>query len=1021
MNTNASLDSHPAEDRRATADSAGHASLHPVVALVPAKDRADSIGATVVALAAVSSIDRLIVIDDGSDDATSETALDAAQRFGDRVTVLRLGRNRGKGGAVQAGIDASPDASTYLLIDADLGDTAGIADALLAPLRAGSADMVIGVPTVAAGARGGFGRVKQLAGRGIASASGFVATAPLSGQRAIRAELLRGLALADRFGLETALTIDAVRAGARVVEVPVSFEHRHTGRRVGGFLHRGRQGLDIIRALWSRRTTATWRVALMVAAAVMFLAVALVRSGGFEPTSVAATSTANKVVVFGFPRLSLDDLGTGNTPTVDRLISEGAVAATSVRTLAGRPSTVESYASLGAGGRVRSADAAADAFGADDPVGLLRAAEVAELRTGLPSTGAVVVTGLAETIARNERRFLPTLPAALGETLRILGRSTAVVGSSDTGLVDRDPDAGRQRPAAIALVDLSGSVTNGTVTGLLRADATKPFGVVVDEPAFVEATRSAMAASDVTVIDPGEMDRTFAFKGFTTEDRFEALRIAALRRTDALLQKVHDSLPPDTLFIVAGMRPPTGRWELTPTVLWGDGVVRGYAHSTSTKRLGLITLTDLSPTILRALGTDPADEPTSADMIGHPLRFHPTNGPASIERLRDMNDLAGYRERIYLPLTKGYVIFQVIVYLLTMLLFSSRGSVGSMRTVLSWIVLGVAAWPLTTFVFRMIPSAWVLGAFGAPVMIALDLTIVWLARRARRHPLSPLSWILFATVAINVIDLCSGAALQQSSILGYSPHTAARFTGIGNAAFAALASTCVLWSAIHVHYAPRRREALIGAGLVCAVVLVADGAPFLGSDVGGILTLVPVFGLLLYVMSGRALRAKSVIVAGIATAVALGIAAGLDYLRPADSRTHLGRLVAAMLGDDEGSSTFMTTVSRKIATNIRVFTGSFWTWIVPIIAIVLLFFLVVQRGWERDIARGTALRAGVVAALLCGLLGFAVNDSGTVVTALVFVYLGPFVTLLALQRDDEPRIVTSQADARVLPHRPATP
>ncbi len=981
-------------------------SLHPVVALVPAKDRADSIAATVRALAALSEIDRIVVIDDGSADDTSLVAVEAANDD-PRFTVLRLGVNRGKGGAVSAGIAASPEASTYLLIDADLGDTAGIAEALLSPLEHDEADLVIGVPTVAAGARGGFGRIKELAGTGIRRAAGFEATAPLSGQRAVRAGLLRSLTLADRFGMETAMTIDAVRAGARVVEVAVDFDHRHTGRSLAGFAHRGRQGLDIIRALWSRRTTPAMRVGLMVVTTVAFLAVALLRSGGFEPSSVPAGTTVKKVVVFGFARLSLDDLGSGDTPTLDRLVREGAVAATSVRTLSSRPSTVESYASLGAGGRVRAADAAADAYGSSDAVGLLTAAEVAELRTGRPSAGAVVVAGLAETIAKNEGRYLPTLPAALGETLRLAGKSTAVVGSSDTGLVDRDPDAALQRPTAVALADLGGSVTHGTVTGLLRPDVTKPFGVTVDERVFLDAFARAVDESDVTVVDPGEMDRAFAFKGFTTEDRFEELRVDALRRTDALVAKVVGALPPDVLLIVAGMRPPTGTWELTPTVLWGAGVVPGYAHSPSTKRLGLITLTDLSPTILSALGIDPVGQPTSVDMIGHPLRFHATDRPASIERLRDMNDLAGYRERIYLPLTKGYVIFQVIVYLLTMLLFSSRGSVGPMRRVLSWIVLGIAAWPLTTFVFRMLPNAWLLGPFGALVMIALDLAIVALARRARRHPLSPLSWILFATVAINVIDLSSGAALQQSSILGYSPHTAARFTGIGNAAFAALASTSVLWSAIHVQYAPRTREALFGAGLVCGVVLVVDGAPFLGSDVGGILTLVPVFGLLLYVMSGRALRAKPVIFAGVATLTALAAAAGLDYQRPADSRTHLGRLVAAMLGDEPGSSTFMTTVSRKIATNIRVFTGSFWTWIVPIIAIVLLFFLVVQRGWERDIPRGTALRAGVVAALLCGLLGFAANDSGTVVTALVFVYLGPFVTLLALQRDDDARVITS--------------
>ena len=979
-----------------------------IVAIVPAKNRADSIDETVASLVGLEEIDRVVVVDDGSTDDTAEAALRSAAvaRTG-RVVVVQVPRNEGKGAAIAHGMKFSPDATVYLLIDADLGRTATVAHALLAPIKAGTADLVIGLPVVAAGARGGFGRVKRLAASGIAGASGYVAEAPLSGQRAVRAELLRRLVLADRFGLETAMTIDAVRSGARVLEVPVDFDHRHTGRSLSGFVHRGRQGLDIVRALWSRRTTSSVRIALMIVAATLFLAVSLVRSGGFEPSSVGASATAKKVVVFGIPRVALDDLQIGNTPSLDRLIATGAIAATSVRTVSGRPSSVESYASLGAGGRVRAGEPAADAYASSDKVGLLTAAQVAELRSGLLSRGSVIVTGLAETIAVNQRKFLPTLPGALGETLRVTGKTTAVVGTSDTGITTLDPDAGLQRPAAIALADLSGSVTHGTVTGLLVQDATKPFGVTIDRSRFVSASVKAIATSDVTVLDPGEMDRAFAFKSAITEDRFEALRVGALQRTDALVGDIVNSLPPDTLLIVAGLRPPTNRWALTPTILWGAGVQRGYLHSPSTKRLALVTVTDLAPTILSSLGIDPLAYVSSADMIGHPLRFHPTEGNAvSMERLRNMDSLAGYRERMYLPLTKGYVIFQVIIYLLTMLLFSSRGSVGSMRIVLTWIVLLIAAWPLSTFVFRMVPKAWVLGPFGAPVMIAIDLVLAAVARRARRHRLSPLSWILFATLAVNVVDICSGAALQQSSILGYSPHTAARFTGIGNAAFAALASTTVLWSCIHVHFAPRRREALIGAGLVCAIVLVADGAPFLGSDVGGILTLVPVFGLLLFSMSGRTLRWKAVTAALGATMGAVGLAAVLDYSRPAESRTHLGRLVATMLGHGSGSSTFFTTVNRKLATNIRVFTGSFWTWIVPIIAIVLLFFLVVQRGWERDISSGTALRAGVVAALLCGLLGFAVNDSGTVVTALVFVYLGPFITLLALQRDDDPKVLT---------------
>ena len=266
-----------------------------IVAIVPAKNRADSIDETVASLVGLEEIDRVVVVDDGSTDDTAEAALrSAAVALPGRVVVVQVPRNEGKGAAIAHGMKFSPDATVYLLIDADLGRTATVAHALLAPIEAGTADLVIGLPVVAAGARGGFGRVKRLAASGIAGASGYVAEAPLSGQRAVRAELLRRLVLADRFGLETAMTIDAVRSGARVLEVPVDFDHRHTGRSLSGFVHRGRQGLDIVRALWSRRTTSSVRIALMIVAATLFLAVSLVRSGGFEPSSVGASATAKR-------------------------------------------------------------------------------------------------------------------------------------------------------------------------------------------------------------------------------------------------------------------------------------------------------------------------------------------------------------------------------------------------------------------------------------------------------------------------------------------------------------------------------------------------------------------------------------------------------------------------------------------------------------------------------------------------------------------------------------------------------
>jgi hypothetical protein len=132
-----------------------------------------------------------------------------------------------------------------LLIDADTGETAGAAAGLLPPVLARDVDMTIAV-LPGAGARGGFGLVSGMARAIIRRATGLEMVAPLSGQRAVRAEVLGSIRLAERFGVEVAMTIDAHRIGATIREVRLPFDHHHTGRTLAGFTHRARQGVDIV-------------------------------------------------------------------------------------------------------------------------------------------------------------------------------------------------------------------------------------------------------------------------------------------------------------------------------------------------------------------------------------------------------------------------------------------------------------------------------------------------------------------------------------------------------------------------------------------------------------------------------------------------------------------------------------------------------------------------------------------------------------------------------------------------------
>ncbi len=171
--------------------------------------------------------------------------------------MIRRGRSHGKGGNVTAAAEAALSElgeadATVLLCDADLGDSARELLPLVEAVEDERCDLA-----VAAFARregGGFGLALGYAHDRIEELCGFDASAPISGQRALRASLLRTLLpFAEGYGMETGMTIDAVRAGARVEEIELPLAHRATYRTLGGFLHRARQLRDFRRAVRARR------------------------------------------------------------------------------------------------------------------------------------------------------------------------------------------------------------------------------------------------------------------------------------------------------------------------------------------------------------------------------------------------------------------------------------------------------------------------------------------------------------------------------------------------------------------------------------------------------------------------------------------------------------------------------------------------------------------------------------------------------------------------------------------------
>ena len=227
-----------------------------VAVVIPAKDEAQRIRATVTAAAELPGTSLVVVVDDGSVDGTGAIARDAG------AVVTRHPRNRGKAAAMETGAEAvrlldqqeqRTEPRHLLFLDADLADSAAFAAPLTQPVINGEADMTIAAfsSTVKLG---GHGIVVGLSSSGTRRAIGWSPAQPLNGQRCLtRAAFEAARPLAAGFGVETALTIDLARQGMRITEVEVPLAHRATGTDLRSQLHRARQLADVARALATRR------------------------------------------------------------------------------------------------------------------------------------------------------------------------------------------------------------------------------------------------------------------------------------------------------------------------------------------------------------------------------------------------------------------------------------------------------------------------------------------------------------------------------------------------------------------------------------------------------------------------------------------------------------------------------------------------------------------------------------------------------------------------------------------------
>ncbi len=715
-----------------------------------------------------------------------------------------------------------------------------------------------------------------------------------------------------------------------------------------------------------------------------------------------------RVLLFSLPRIGWVDLEGADLPNLRALLEVSTVSQLSHRTVGSRTTLSDGYATVGAGNRANGVGLIGElALARDEQIEGRYAAEAFASRTGVQTEAAIFHLGIAQVRQRNNEGYYDAMAGALGSALRGAGYSTAVIANADTEETQR-------RSAALAMMDTVGVVEAGEVSpALVTPDPSAPYGARMNFAAAEQAFTTVWADREVVLVEASDLERVDLYASLALPEAWRELRRQTIAEADRLLGALLEQVDLSRhLVIVFTPASPRSGEQLGVFAMAGPGVEPGVGVSASTRREGYVTLPDIAPTILNRLGVE-----VPPSMTGTPVTWaSPTPVDEAIEEFIAANEVALFQAANAGRTTVFFIVLQLVAYAVTALMLLVPRL--RMRPIAQFLLLMVVAFSPLTFLSGLFRydqlgvGGYIAVLFAASAVLAGIAMLVgrlcarWLGTAA---PLLPPLLLVGGSWLMMAIDIFTGGRLQLSTMFGYSPIVAGRFSGFGNLAFSMIAAGAVvvvtgIWAVVRLRAdrggtAGATRQVGFTIPLILGIVLllltiVIDGHPSFGSDVGGVLATVPGFAVVVLLLGGWRVNIRRLLLVGAATVAAIGTFAVIDLNQPAEERTHLGRLVERM--SDPGA--VATVIDRKIHANLGLLTRSLWTWMVPIAA-VLLIVMISRR--TRALQQLRKQIPGLDALLWGGgglaFLGFALNDSGIAVPAMMSTIVVPYLGYLALR------------------------
>jgi hypothetical protein len=572
------------------------------------------------------------------------------------------------------------------------------------------------------------------------------------------------------------------------------------------------------------------------------------------------------------------------------------------------------------------------------------------------------------------------LAGALGETLERNGLEATSIGDA---IDDRHADA----PAGLAVMDADGTVAvvpGARVRALelsattSRRDPNAPGGWRTDPDRLRAALQEALAWASVVVVDSGDTWR--ADRAYTRAPETRARWVGgALAQADRFASDVLTTLGSNDMLVVASLVPPLDR--VRGGVHLGAVAFssrRGLPSSGTTRRDGVLSLTDLAPTVLSALAIAAPDA-----MEGRPARFVPASDPARVVSDLDHDVVRALATRR--PLTRLWLIAAAVFAIAAFVTIASgRGRARAdaripigWRNTIAWGLAASAAAPAAMLIAPALTNGGTAAVGWWTLGLSLGISLV--ARAAFGHDRSVVA-VAGLTSVVVVADLLAGSPLASRSALGFQIAGGGRFYGIDEGLLGVLLAAPLVVAGGVIDAARNRRRAILGAGLLLAAVAVFAAGPSWGSKFGAPYTMVPAFGVFALLAAGVRIDRRGVIGIAIATVLLSGSLAAADALASPESRSHIGREVS-------GGTPVGPLVGRKLRSLVTITATTVWLPAALALAGPALILLarrpdVGARGlWGKPARRAAlwALAVGCVCAL-------GSNDTGIIVVAPALVF-----------------------------------